>query len=1010
MKISVSSFIRLLICTILFVQQVCAQVGNPFIRNVPPTAYQSDSYNSSPQNWCINQDSRGIIYLSNQDNTLAWNGKKWRTVEGTAGRLFYKTAKDNAGVLYTGGLGDLGFFTCDSLGKNSFISLLPELKGEARLFEKIFNIVSDAGGRIFFMDKTWLFVWDGKKMQAFKSTTAYRRAMVYAGRVYIQQKDNGISMFTADRFETVPGSFRLNTLQVKGISRVNETDTSLLVITYEQGLYRFSEHVLNKIPSPLDTIKVWNTCELADGTIALATAGHGLCILNKKTTAVEQINEQHGLYFNATVFPAADAEAGTWVASGIGASRVEYPAQIRSLNTTRKSKTQAFAMALYDNKLFTGMNDGGWILDLNPGNPVFKKIPGVNDLTRSIIYFDDKLLIASGQNGVFLFDRQEKKQVFSGSATALLRSSADPGRVWIGTENGLTSISWNGTAWQEGTPVEGFNHPVYDIAELPDGTVWAGFTTMSRVTFKNNAPGKPAVTTFDSAQGFTADHGDYDLFMHAGKLYFGTGRGIFHFDDTKQKLVPDATFGERFADRGNGAHAMVHDLYGNIWLYDSKRTGVLRKDSRGSWQWNDLPLRRMDDQVVWSIYPAPDSLIWIGTNTTLYSYDTRITKNYHVPFNALIDQVTVNDSDVVFYGNYAGPDGLLTLRQPDRYKPVLAWAQNKISFSYTATSYEYPEKTSYSYWLEGLDAGWSQWTPESNKNFNNLHEGTYTFHVRARNLFDTVSEEAAYTFTIMPPWYRTWWAYLAWGLAGAGLLLLLVRWQVRRANRKKNSEREAERKQQHIRLEATVEAQEKERSRIAKDLHDDIQVTLASAKMKMNMMRNLLKKQGLDASLTAEPVELVQDAIESVRNISKDLMPVTLERLGLVTALRELFSKTDQGEELHTTAEVTGTVYRLAFSRELAVYRVCQELLANSLKHADATVISLHLHFEEAALVVTYTDNGKGFDTTKQAVNSSGLGFRNMEIRISLASGTFIYESVPGQGCRFVITLPSTST
>lgn len=983
-----------------------AQVGNPFIRNFPPASYQSDTYNSSPQNLGVIQDNRGIIYLSNQDNTLAWNGNKWSVIPGTTGRLFYKTAKDKTGVVYTGGKGDLGFFTADSLGRNKFISLRSKLPEEAQKFEKIINVVADADGRIFFMDNVWLFVWDGKKMCVFKSKTAFRKAVTAAGNVYIQQKENGLSYLKNGNLDSVPGSFRINTLNVKAICPEKSMDTGFFVITYEQGLFRFSKNVIHKIPSPLDTINVWNTCELADGTIALATARHGLCILNTKTVTVEQINERKGLYFNAVVFPVTDAEAGIWIALSIGLSRAEFPASIRSFSTPLKSKTQAFAMALFDNKLFTGLNDGGWVLELKPDNPSFKKVPELNDLTRSIIYFDDKLLIASGQNGVYLFDKQEKKQLFSGKATALLRSARYPGKVWIGTETGLTSITWNGKTWQHDSAVAGIKHPVYDIAELPDGTVWAGFTTMSRVTFKNNAPDRPVVTTFDSLQGFTPDQGDYDLFMHEGNLYFGTGRGIFRFDETKQKLVADATFGERFADKGNGAHAMVHDLHGNIWLYDSKRTGVLRKDAQGKWQWDDLPLRRMEDQVVWSIYPAPDSLIWIGTNTTLYCYDPRVPKNYHVPFNAMVDQVSVNDSDVVFYGNYVGADGFLTLKQPDSYKPLLAWEQNKISFSYTATSYEYPEKTVYSYWLEGLDAGWSQWTAESVKNFNNLREGTYTFHVRAKNLYDTVSEEAAYTFTILPPWYRTWWAYLLWVLTGGGLIVLLIRWQVKRANRKKDAEREAERKQEFIRLEATVDAQEKERNRIAKDLHDDIQVTLASAKLKINMIRNSLKKQGLDSDITSEPVSLVQDAIDSVRNISKDLMPVTLERLGLVTALQELFSKTDVNDALRVTVEINGTSQRFAFNRELAVYRVCQEMLANSLKHANASVIKLHLLFETGKLIVTYTDNGRGFDTYKTNQNSSGFGFRNMESRINLVNGNFSYDSEPGKGCRFVITVP----
>jgi signal transduction histidine kinase len=225
--------------------------------------------------------------------------------------------------------------------------------------------------------------------------------------------------------------------------------------------------------------------------------------------------------------------------------------------------------------------------------------------------------------------------------------------------------------------------------------------------------------------------------------------------------------------------------------------------------------------------------------------------------------------------------------------------------------------------------------------------------------------------------------------------------------RKQEIAQEMELRHQRAMLQATVDAQENERTRIAKDLHDDIQVTLSTAKLKLGMLGRNMKKQGLPSEETAESVDLIQDAIQSVREISQDLLPAALDRLGLPQALKELCEKVHSGERMQVAFSCGGTERRLTKDVELSIYRVTQELFANALKHAEANRVQVRLTFAADNITLELEDNGKGFELAAVELPGKGLGFKNMQGRISLVSGKFSYASEPGQGSRFVVEVPT---
>ncbi|MCB0841536.1 MAG: hypothetical protein KDD99_32925, partial [Bacteroidetes bacterium] len=120
-----------------------------------------------------------------------------------------------------------------------------------------------------------------------------------------------------------------------------------------------------------------------------------------------------------------------------------------------------------------------------------------------------------------------------------------------------------------------------------------------------------------------------------------------------------------------------------------------------------------------------------------------------------------------------------TGRREQPFAPRWSYTYNTLRFEYAASSFEYPSANQYQVLLEGFDKDWSNWTEETQKDYTNLSEGEYIFRVRAQNVYQHLSEEGRFRFSILPPWYRTWWAYALYSALGLGILMTLIRYRER---------------------------------------------------------------------------------------------------------------------------------------------------------------------------------------------------------------------------------------
>jgi signal transduction histidine kinase len=198
-----------------------------------------------------------------------------------------------------------------------------------------------------------------------------------------------------------------------------------------------------------------------------------------------------------------------------------------------------------------------------------------------------------------------------------------------------------------------------------------------------------------------------------------------------------------------------------------------------------------------------------------------------------------------------------------------------------------------------------------------------------------------------------------------------------------------------------ISGEEKERKRIAQDLHDGLGALLATVKLRFNAIQNEIPNM-LESESFLKADELLDEACVEIRGISHKMMPRILEKGGLELALRELCQDSNRPSEVEVSYVSLDIPPNIPKDKALAIYRVTQELLKNALKHANASEIIVQLQGEEERLNLTVEDDGKGFDPSTVL---TGLGLEGIQSRISFFDGSVDLDSIPGQGTSFHISL-----
>jgi len=239
----------------------------------------------------------------------------------------------------------------------------------------------------------------------------------------------------------------------------------------------------------------------------------------------------------------------------------------------------------------------------------------------------------------------------------------------------------------------------------------------------------------------------------------------------------------------------------------------------------------------------------------------------------------------------------------------------------------------------------------------------------------------------------------------AGSIVLFVAFYQKKMLQEQFKRKQLELDYQQRMMQASMESEENERRRLAGELHDSIGAMLSTIRVGITTVaRQIPDPQSLE-----QPKQMLDDTIQSVRKISRDLMPSTLEKFGFAQAVKELC------ERFHATSQVPiqytekGELKSFDKNRELMLFRVVQELLNNALKHSQGTLINVMVGSEGEQLLVAVEDNGIGFDAEALHLSTDsgrGLGLFNIENRARLLNAKIEYDKTRSSGSKTTLIVP----
>jgi signal transduction histidine kinase/ligand-binding sensor domain-containing protein len=554
------------------------------------------------------------------------------------------------------------------------------------------------------------------------------------------------------------------------------------------------------------------------------------------------------------------------------------------------------------------------------------------------------------------------------------------GSLWIGTRRGLTH--WSGDTakhLETFTQANGLGSDlVGSLARDSIGNLWvATLAGLSRLQNENGA--KPGITNFTSANGLSSNVITALLPRANGSMIVGTQEHGWSYWN-----------GERFSPAGphgldqTTIHAVLDDGGNHLWFATGNGIARCDCDSAGGCSgWvefgpaDGLRGRETATNSHPSAFRSRDNLLWFATPKGLVAIDPAHFPINRTPPPVALVRFAVDDVD----------------QAPNGSAPQLKIAAGHVhfQFDYAGLSFTAPQKVRYRYMLEGFDHRWTEAGARRTAYYTNIPQGHYTFRVQAANndgVWNT--EGAALQFELRPHFYQTIWFYLLLAAFSAGLVVLLLRLRLLRAERE-------------------FRAVLGERSRIAREVHDTLAQGYVAVSVQLEVISELLRHDKTQAAArqldTARKFvrEGLDDARQSIwalrsQDSTENTLPVTIRRV----------TEQADGNNVESSFSLYGAYRPLPSDTERTFLRVAQEAIHNVRKHANAQHLWVQLEYGPGEIALVVRDDGQGFAMKNGTSSPPGhYGLTGMQERAETIRGTLEVTSTPGGGTTVRLQAPA---
>ena len=920
-------------------------------------------------------------------------------------------------------------------GTLKYKSLLYQLDKDQRNFGTVWK-TQWAAGSVFFWSSKAIFRWDKKKLSLWQKDQHYNGIYTCAGKLFVNQKNAGLLRLEKDSLRLIPGGETFAGAKIVMIVPLEKQ--KLLIATNQKGFYFYDGFKILRFPTDADDYlkkkQFYNGIRLSSGDFALATLQGGLVIIDALGRLKQIFTRASGLQDEDVKYVFEDFQGNLWLGLNDGISKIEYASPFFIYDERAGLPGMVLAVTRGGTKpgtkLYVGTTSGLYSQDV-AGN--FAHVYGIPGYCWGLIAAGDSILAATSK-GVFQVNDHFNEKILEKPSFVLSRSRQLKERVWVGTNQGLVSLAAENGKFREEHAFEKIDLDIRTIIEEPGGNLWLG--TLTEGVLNVALPGgidNPVINRYKAGSGLP--RGEVHVFEAAGHVMFATENGLKRFDRGKKQFIPDFTLGKELADGSRSVFRIAENRDKQVWLFSGNRIIRAELQPGGTYLLTKKPFLRLPMRQVNSIYPENDA-VWFGSIEGLIRCDMGCPKKYSQNFPVLVRRIIINGKPL----------------ETDRH--IFPFTNRNFHFEFAAPFFEFEEETQYRCFLEGHDSKWSAWKKEPAADYFNLDSGHYNFSIQAMNIYNDLSRKGVFRFRILPPWYKTWWAYAIYLLLFSLLIYFIVRWRSRKLLqekqdleqiiRKRTKEIEEKNRQlegQTLQLKNQSEKlreMDRIKSRFFADISHEFRtpLTLITGPLEQMITKNREPGETEQLQLMLRNSRRLLNLINQLLDLSKfesgkmtlragrqNIIPflkgilASFESLAVKKNLELIFSANEEYIDLYYDAE--------------KLERVMANLLANAVKFTPVRgKITLGIAQESASseefprgfLRISIADTGIGipakklpyiFDRFYQAADSderkyggTGIGLALVKEILKLHRGKITVRSEEGKGTEFTILLP----
>ncbi|MFQ3580233.1 MAG: triple tyrosine motif-containing protein, partial [Bacteroidales bacterium] len=708
-------------------------------------------------NYTIAQDSRGFLYIANNNGVLEFDGNNWNLLP-IAGKPV--VTQNKFGEVFVGGLNTFGKIGAIKSGKISYIPIEVNKK-----FGQIdqFTIYKD---KILFVAQNQLYVYS-EELQRLLFDNQKLMLFNLNNYLYVYLPDSGLMSFNLKKLTHLSGNSGtfFKHKNVKSLEQFREK----LIVNTDEGLFvienmKVQPLIINK-NSPVIITEIKS---ISNEYVVMGTQNSGLLILNKQFALIATINQTNGLKDNSINSIFIDNVGVLWLSHDNGISKLEFPGAFSFYTGSMGLSGKVTSIAKNKKLLYVGTNHGVFLYTPNNNQQFFTKINGIDAICNKLIS-NNEILLCATDNGLYSITADKSYKLFNGVFYDLHILTKNNNIILATTQDKIISIDKNYTITGG---LQGFNSQVISIAQESENMLWlcTKYHGLYSVRYKDVDFSEIEIKKYDTTSNLPEKNGQIYIYASSKGTLFSTSNGLYRYNAITKQFYKDDLLEIDDTLTSNKVFPIVEDASGNLWMSFEKR-GQYEKPVAVSWNISPKkytfihqPFNRIKDLMCEAILPDDDHVVWFGGDNGLISLDFKLLQQKGSTVKTYIRKIK--------FGND-------TIYCPEFYNKskhfAIDYKNNSITFDFFTPIFESPGVVKHQYRLEGFDTVWSNFQVIHSKEYTNLPPGEYKFRVRAKDIYDAITTESVFEFKINRPFYATYFAYLIYILSSVFFIYIVVR-------------------------------------------------------------------------------------------------------------------------------------------------------------------------------------------------------------------------------------------